>query len=261
MLFRKLIHPPIMNSSGISTGISPHQAAIVSKTCTWEPRTHIYPPTILQKNNSFNCVGLNNQGFVFYANQTYSKPYIVSVWGFDDHIQDMVKMLLTKPNVDAIEVNLSCPNMNNDLSRFETVLKKIFSSLEKPLGKPIGVKLGYFSDISRLEDVIRICVSYPIEFFVSINTLPVIHHLQNYGLGGISLKFISLSQIARLSHILHSLSRHDIVIIGVGGCFTGQDVHDFLKVGADAVQIGTCLLSEGIQCFERIAYEFFHAAL
>jgi dihydroorotate dehydrogenase (fumarate) len=74
------------------------------------------------------------------------------------------------------------------------------------------------------------------------------------GLGGFVLKEIGLNQTRRLSQIFKDRI-HKVDIIGCGGISNGQDVVDYLKAGAMAVQVATAFLEKGVRVFDDITWQ------
>jgi dihydroorotate dehydrogenase (fumarate) len=85
---------------------------------------------------------------------------------------------------------------------------------------------------------------------------PVINSPQiPYGLAGVAgsaLKPISLGQVQQFRTLLPE----SFDIIGVGGISTGRDVLDYLRAGADSVQVGTHYFQNGPRVFSEILQEF-----
>jgi len=75
------------------------------------------------------------------------------------------------------------------------------------------------------------------------------------GLGGKALKHIALGNVTMLREMVAKYNEN-MMIIGVGGIFCGQDVIDMLACDANAVQIATCHFLEGPSCFARIEKEY-----
>jgi dihydroorotate dehydrogenase (fumarate) len=71
------------------------------------------------------------------------------------------------------------------------------------------------------------------------------------GLGGALIKPIALANV----RAFWKLFEGRIPIIGVGGVVTGTDAFEHLLCGASAVQIGTVLVEEGVEAFERLNQE------
>jgi dihydroorotate dehydrogenase (fumarate) len=257
---------PIWNSSGIRSTtreqlqlIDASQAgAVLSKTCTFEAREASQSPTIdlMGDGNSLNCDRLANPGFRYYCEQSFSKPFIVSIQpSQDSNYENMLEACEKAHGVMMIELNLACPNLDVPMCyNFDKVRQILNITFWKARKKLIGVKVAPFLDGDQLRKIIKLFLGYPLAFITSCNTIPNSFSCSTVlgGLGGKALKYIALGQVAQIS----ALVQKNIPVIGVGGIFDGQDVFDMISCGATAVQIGTCFLIEGTTCFERITDEF-----
>ncbi len=249
-------------------------AVILSKSCTYEPREGNPEPRYKELNlGSINSMGLPNLGYITYGEfapilkNKFKKPYFVSVSGLK--LEDNIKIINhfnTIPEIDAYELNLSCPNIVGkpqvcyDFEQTEVVLREITKISKKPL----GVKLSPYFDFVHFEQMAAILNKHNIKFVVCINSVGnalfidpetetvVIKPKGGFGgLGGQYIKPIALANVKKFRELL----RADIDIIGVGGIQTGIDAFEFLLAGASAVQIGTTLQKEGPACFERLDNE------
>ncbi|MBI5002580.1 dihydroorotate oxidase [Candidatus Woesearchaeota archaeon] len=247
---------------------------ILSKSCTYEPREGNPEPRYKELNlGSINSMGLPNLGYMKYGEfapilkNKFKKPYLVSVSGLklEDNMK-IINHLNTIPEIDAYEVNLSCPNIVGkpqvcyDFEQTEVVLREITKISKKPL----GVKLSPYFDFVHFEQMAAILNKYNIKFVTCINSVGnalfidpetesvVIKPKGGFGgLGGAYIKPIALANVRKFRELL----RADIDIIGVGGIQTGVDAFEFLLAGASAVQVGTTLQKEGPTCFERLDNE------
>jgi dihydroorotate dehydrogenase (fumarate) len=257
---------PILNASGpwaltqeqMQQIANSNSSAIVSKTCTYSisQKNPQNKTTLIGDGNSINCDRLVNFGFFYYVQQQFSKPYILSFQPGSE-LAEMLTISDASPNVTMIELNLACPNLDvpfcYDMQQVEAILEITFQQKRK---KPIGVKLAPFLNSHQLKNVIQQITSYPISFIVSCNTIPNCFGDELFGgLGGKALKYVALGQVLQIVNILNNIQKAEVAVIGVGGIFSGQDVFDMLQCGAKAVQVGTCLLMEGPDCFRRLESE------
>lgn len=245
--------------------------AILSKSCTPAYREGNPTPRYYETDlGSINSMGLPNEGYAYY--QAYSearsyrhKPYFVSVSGLSlaDNVL-MLEQLGKTAGIDAIELNLSCPNVPGkpqtgyDMNHTNYTLNTV-----TPLcsNKVWGVKLPPYFDIVHFQEVADILNKYPIQFVTCINSIgnglvidmateQVVIKPKN-GFGGIGGDYIKPTALANVRQF-YSLLRPDIAIIGCGGIKNGRDAFEHILCGATAVQIGTQLMREGSNCFKRI---------
>lgn len=218
---------------------SSKSSAIVMKSCTIEPREGNQEPRYIRLPlGSIQSMGLPNLGYQEYIKfasrlKKYNKPVIASVAGLS--VEDYKKMIEAFQNsdVDLIEVNLSCPNLEGkpqiayDFEQIEKVLCNI-SNLGK---KPIGLKLPPFYDFVHHKQMADLIKKYKISFITCINSVgntliidpefetPVIKPKKGFGgLCGDYIKPIALANV----RAFYELLENKVSIFGVGGinrCF------------------------------------------
>lgn len=241
-------------------------AAILTKSCTLLERTgNLHPRCWSNDDISINSTGLANLGYkkyIEFSKMEWNKPFIISVAGLS--LTD--NLTIIKEIDNAVELNLSCPNISGksevayDFNEMDECLRKVFEITNSP----IGVKLppypsNFFWDAAA--DVIN---KYPISFVTCINSVghclivdeitnkPVILPNKGHGgFGGSHIKPIALSNVRKMRERLNS----KIKVIGCGGVKTGRDVYEHILCGADAVQVGTAFMNEGVQIFKRLETE------
>lgn len=244
---------------------------MISKSCSLYPRTGNDKPRYFHNDTlSINSMGLPNEGIEFYIQQLFQKPYIISIAVMD--IQEtltMLNMALPLKHISAVELNVSCPNVVNKntvmayhpdkLEEFLILLK----TLPNPLKKPIGLKLSPYWEAQQFIDVSDLILKYQIDFITTINSVPNCLVLDTHtespvispkngigGLGGICIKPVVLSNVFQFHRLIPN-----VPIIGCGGVETGEDVFQLILAGASLVQVGTALMRENIEVFERLNNE------
>lgn len=243
--------------------------AIMIKSCTIKPRLGNEEPRYATlPYGSIQSMGLPNLGYQEYIKmipilKKYNKPVFASVAGLSPADFPTMVKAFQQTAVDAIEVNLSCPNIKGkpqvayDFTASKNVLKKI-SRLGK---KPLGVKLPAYCDLAQQQLMAKLIKKYGIKFVTCINSLgnclvidgragtPVIKPKQGLGgLGGQYIKPIALANV----RMFYELLPKSINLVGVGGIQSGQDAFEFLLAGASSVQIGTTFQEQGPACFKQI---------
>lgn len=223
---------------------------------------------------SINSMGLPNLGCQFYARQAQEhaalqsgKPYFVSVSGlsFEENVA-LVGFYQSMPNINAIELNLSCPNLPGKPQTgydFEQV-QRVLDAVCPLTTLPMGVKLPPYFDIVHFEQMAAILNGYPLAFVTCINSvgngLVIDAHTETVvikpknGFGGLGGDYVKPTALANV-HAFYRLLRPEIAVIGCGGVKTGQDAFEHILCGAAAVQIGTQLMRENTPVFTRIAEE------
>lgn len=247
--------------------------AILTKSATLAQRAGNPSPRYYENSlGSINSMGLPNKGYEYYAAlaaqlQEHQKPYFVSVSGLSlANNLTMLKSLNTVEQIDAIELNLSCPNVPGkpqtgyDFEQMQRVLDAVCTLK----GQPLGVKLPPYFDIIHFHQVADILNQYPIQFVTCVNSIgnglvidvateQVVIKPKN-GFGGVGGDYIKPTALANVRQFF-VLLRNDIDVIGCGGIKNGEDAFEHILCGAAAVQIGTQYMREGVTCFERIANE------
>jgi len=226
--------------------------AIMIKSTTFETRFGNPTPRLAETSSGLlNAIGLQNPGLEsVMANELpwlekFDVPIIANVAGTktDDYVE-VAKMISTAPNVKAIELNISCPNVKEGGITFGTdpVLAKELTQAVKAVSKvPVYVKLS--PNVTDIKVVARAVEEAGADGITMINTLlgmridaktgkPIIAN-KTGGLSGPAIKPVAIKMVYEVSQVV------SIPIIGMGGVTDAQDVIDFMSVGASAVAVGT----------------------
>lgn len=202
-----------------------------------------------------NSVGLQNPGVEYFIENDldYMKDsgasVIVNVAGhsYEDYI-DMVKTLDPhKEKIDALEINLSCPNVKEGcmtIGSDPAAIKFITSELRKLTELPLWIKLT--PNVTDIKATALAAQEGGADAVVLINTLmgmridirtrrPVLTN-NTGGYSGPAVKPVAIRMVAECSQVL------DIPIVGCGGIASYEDVIEFMIAGASAVEIGTACL-------------------
>ena len=224
---------------------------ILPKTITALPRIGNAPwRTVEVSAGLLNAIGLDNDGVEMFLQRhlpylrSIGTAIIVSVAGrtADDFVA-LTEQVGGCPGVDAIELNLSCPNVSGgvDFGTSAEACRQVVSRARGCCDVPILAKLT--PNVTSIAEVARGAADGGADAVCLINTVlamavdwrrrrPMLGNVLG-GLSGPAIKPIAL----RCVHQVHSAV--DIPIIGIGGIATIDDVMQFLVSGAAAVQIGT----------------------
>lgn len=177
----------------------------------------------------------------------------------EDYYNDFAKTaaLAVSAGVQAIELNLSCPNVASEgvLCYNHDAVVSVCRKAKEALGNlPLIAKIGYFSleQQDLLEKIVLDTKDY-ISSFSAINTIPAAvvdeqgkqllpgEGRLKSGICGSAIKWAGLDMVKRLDALRkqHSLKYE---IIGVGGVMSPTDFHDYRKAGADVVQSVTAAM-------------------
>jgi dihydroorotate dehydrogenase (NAD+) catalytic subunit len=242
----------LLNASGCLDALTAPDVArqldgFVTKTITPLPREGNAPPRIAETaHGMLNAIGLANPGRERFLAEVLPQlrelgvPLWVSVGGFC--AADYAETCAALADVAAVELNLSCPNVDEAAdSAAETV-----AACRRATALPLYAKLS--AAHPDLAEVARAVAAAGCDGLSLINTLrgmaldprtlePVLARGQG-GLSGPSLKPIALAAV----HTCYAATK--LPIVGMGGVTTGQDVIDLVACGARDVALGTVLFSD-----------------
>jgi len=242
----------LLNASGcLDALVAPEVAArldgFVTKTITPLPREGNEPPRIAETDRGMlNAIGLANPGRERFLSEHLPRlralglPLWISVGGF--FADDYAGTCAVLSDVHAIELNLSCPNVDEAADSAAEIVAAC--RLATPL--PLYAKLS--AAHPDLGEVARAVAAAGADGLSLVNTLrglaldprthaPVLARGSG-GLSGPSLKPVAL-------HAVHTCyAATQLPIVGMGGIATAQDVIDMIACGARHVAIGTVLFSD-----------------
>lgn len=229
--------------------------AIITKTITLEGRKGNPSPRLAETASGLlNSIGLENKGvcgFVKDNKEFLSKlrtRVVVSVAGATKaEFEECVLELSKRYKPDAIELNLSCPNVAHKggkhalFSQDENITREIISAIRKKTKTTLIAKLTpNVTDISAIAkaaedggaDAVSLVNTY---LGMAVDAETMKPRLGNVigGLSGPAIKPLALKAV------WDSYRKIKIPIVGIGGIMTGEDVAEFMLCGAAAVQLGT----------------------
>jgi len=224
---------------------------IVTKSITLKQRTGNPQQRIYETYGGvLNSIGLENPGISKFLNEEL--PFIlnidtvkvVSIAGF--RIEDYVELasILDAKDIDAVELNVSCPNVENDSVYFSEdleVISKIIREVRSETGKFLIVKFS--SESNNIVSLSRVAQDFEADAICIGNTLrgiaidlnkkaPVFKNVVA-GLSGPAIKPVALRAVWEAYETVN------IPIIGCGGVMDFKDVLEFIFAGASVVQVGT----------------------
>jgi dihydroorotate dehydrogenase (NAD+) catalytic subunit len=245
----------LLNASGCLDALTAPDVArsldaFVTKTVTPLPRDGNEPVRIAETDvGMLNSIGLANPGIDRFLTRNLTQlgklgvPVWVSVGGFEtDDYAEICLRLDDHPEVAAIELNVSCPNVEAPADS----AAQIVSAARLTTRKPLWAKLS--PSVPDVAEVARAAQAAGADGLSLVNTVrglkldtrtlrPVLGPGQG-GLSGPALKPIALAAVATCYRAT------GLPIVGMGGVQTGQDALELIAVGARHVALGTVLFAD-----------------
>lgn len=226
--------------------------AVVTKGVAVRPWAGNESPRIAETaSGMLNSIGLQNPGVeAFCANDlvwlaTRDVPVIVNVVGHTvDEYRAVAERLDVEPVVSALEVNISCPNVDAGGMVFGTACPaaaEVVRAVRQVTNKTLIVKLS--PNVTDIVEIARAVVAEGADAVSLINTLlgmaidtRTFRPKLARGFGGLSgpaVKPVALRMVWQVAEAL------DVPIVGMGGIMDAEDAAEFMLAGATAVAVGT----------------------
>ncbi|MGD8939376.1 MAG: dihydroorotate dehydrogenase [Gammaproteobacteria bacterium] len=237
--------------------------AVCLKGTTLEPRLGNQPHRVAETPmGMLNAIGLQNPGTRHVVNEILPSldfeetRFIANVSGSTVEEYAEVTKLFDDSPIDAIEINISCPNVKEGGVAFGNdpdMSARVVEVCRAATNKPLITKLS--PNQTDIAENARRCIEAGTDGFAVINTLmgmaididsrtPILGNNQG-GLSGPAIKPIALLKVHQVYQVCKS---HGIPIIGQGGVTTANDAIEFMIAGASAVGIGTALFYDPLLC-------------
>jgi dihydroorotate dehydrogenase (NAD+) catalytic subunit len=254
---------PILNGSGTFDAIAARKAfgdalleefpfdLFVSKTITVAPRQGNPPPRLWETPAGLiNSIGLPNKGLHGFLADDLPQlaelpvPLCVSVMGFSrDELAELVAAVAERDEVELIELNFSCPNVETGtiMGADPAETSRSVERLRPLTQKPLIVKLTpNATDPGAVAAAAQDAGADAVSLINTLRGMALAPGTGRPWLGagtggqsGPAVRAIALAQVADVSR------RVDIPVIGMGGIATGRHAADFLAAGATCVAVGT----------------------
>ncbi|TYR77586.1 dihydroorotate dehydrogenase [Rossellomorea vietnamensis] len=239
--------------------------AIMIKATTLDTRFGNPTPRVAETSSGMlNAIGLQNPGLQKVMTEElpwlekYDVPIIANVAGSqtEDYVE-VAETISTAPNVKALELNISCPNVKTGGIAFGTVpeiAKELTKKVKAVSSVPVYVKLS--PNVANIVEMAKAVEEGGADGLTMINTLigmridtrtgkPVIANGTG-GLSGPAIKPVSIRMVYEVSQQV------SIPVIGMGGIQTVDDIIEFFYAGASAVAVGTANFVDPFICPELI---------
>jgi len=237
--------------------------AIVLKGTTGKARLGNPPHRVTETAmGMINAIGLQNPGVDHVVDHILptldfgETRFFANVSGstIDEYVE--VTRRFDDSAIDAIEVNISCPNVKEggvQFGNYPDMSARVVEACRKATSKPIVTKLS--PNQTDIQENARRCIEAGSDALAVINTIsgmaidvktrrPVIGNVQG-GLSGPAIKPIALLKV----HQVYQVARpHGVPIIGQGGICSAEDALEFIIAGAATVGVGTALFYDPLVC-------------
>ena len=237
--------------------------AVVLKGTTPEPRLgnpahRVYETPM----GMLNAIGLQNPGADRVVDEILPEldfeetRFIANVCGstIEDYVE--VTARFDDSPIDAIEINISCPNIKEGgvaFGNYPEMSARVVAACRAVTSKPIITKLS--PNQTDIRANARACIEAGSDGLAVINTLmgmaidaearePIIGNVQG-GLSGPAIKPIALLKVHQVYEVA---GPHGVPIIGQGGICDARDAVEFIIAGASAVGVGTALFYDPMAC-------------
>lgn len=197
-----------------------------------------------------NCIGLENPGSDYFLEQTlpklcqYDVPVIVNIYGHSPEEYGEVAKKLDVDGVDALEINISCPNVKEGGIVFGTcpeAAAEVIQQVKKNTSKMVITKLS--PNVTDIVAMAKAAEAAGTDAISLINTLigtkidierqrPVLGNVIG-GLSGPAVKPVAVRMCYQVAQAV------SVPIIGMGGIMNAEDAIEFMLAGASAVAVGT----------------------
>ena len=237
--------------------------AIVLKGTTREPRLGNPPHRVYETPaGMLNAIGLQNPGMDKVVDEILptldftETRFVANVCGSTIEDYAAVTKKFDDSAIDAIEINISCPNIKEGGVSFGNdpdMSARVVEACRANTSKPLIAKLS--PNQTDIQENARRCIDAGSDGLAVINTLmgmaididkqePIIGNIQG-GLSGPAIKPIALLKVKQVYEVAR---QHNVPIIGQGGVTTPEDAIEFIIAGATTVGVGTALFYDPLVC-------------
>jgi dihydroorotate dehydrogenase (NAD+) catalytic subunit len=237
--------------------------AIVLKGTTREPRLGNAPHRVCETPaGMLNAIGLQNPGMDKVVDEILPQldfnetRFIANVCGSTIEDYAAVTRKFDDSPIDAIEINISCPNIKEggvSFGNYPEMSAQVVAACRKETTKPIIAKLS--PNQTDIRENARLCIEAGADALAVINTItgmaidveqrkPVLGNLRG-GLSGPAIRPIALLKVHQVYEVA---GPRNIPIIGQGGIVSAHDALEFIIAGATTIGIGTALFYDPLLC-------------
>lgn len=237
--------------------------AVVLKGTTGDLRLGNEPHRVYETpDGMLNAIGLQNPGVdkvvddILPGLDFSETRFFANVSGSTIEEYERVTKRFDDSPIDAIEINISCPNVKEGGVQFGNdpeMSARVVAACRAQTSKPIITKLS--PNQTDIAENARLCIEAGTDGFAVINTVmgmaidaekrvPIIGNVRG-GLSGPAIKPIALLKTHQVYEVA---GPHGVPIIGQGGIVSAEDAIEFMIAGASAVGVGTALFYDPLVC-------------
>ncbi len=242
---------------------------VTSKSVNYKGKKgHPNPTVITYEGGMINAVGLSNPGIEHkikdieeYKSKT-DEPLILSIFAGTVDEFDMLSKKANESKADMIEVNISCPNTEDEFGKPfaccvgvpEIVTKKVKANTDKPVIVKLSPNVPDIATICKKvetagADGITLINTVGPGMVINIETAKPILANKVGGISGPAIKPIAVKCV------YDAYKAVSIPIIGMGGITTGRDAIEIMMAGASLVGMGTSIYYRGDDVFTKVVKE------
>jgi len=225
--------------------------AVTVKGTTLAPRAGNKGQRVVETpSGMLNCVGLENPGSDYFLKETlpklrkYNVPVIVNIDASSPEEYGELAAKLDVKGVDAVEINVSCPNIKDGGLVFGTNAKsmaQVVKEVKKNTSKVVITKLS--PNVTSITEMAKAAEDAGTDALSLINTLigmkidvhrqrPVLGNVHG-GLSGPCIRPVAVRMCYEVAQAVN------VPIIGMGGIMNADDAVEFFLAGASAIAVGT----------------------
>lgn len=263
------LRSPVLTASGTAghsdelaayVDVSALGAVVVKSMASFEWQGNPAPRLHALGSGMINAVGLQGRGSTHWIQHDLPRlvargaSVVASIWGFRESEYEAAATELAgaAEHLVAVEVNLSCPNLDHARSMFAhdaVQSSRVITAVRRALPASVAVWAKLSPNTDRLVEIAGVVAAAGADVVVLVNTVlgmaidtstrrPVLGN----GGGGVSGAAIHAVAVRSVFDVRHA--HRDLPIIGVGGVSHANDALELMMAGANAVQVGTATFAD-----------------
>jgi len=263
------LRSPVLTASGTAghsdelaayVDVSALGAVVVKSMASFEWQGNPAPRLHALGSGMINAVGLQGRGSTHWIQHDLPRlvargaSVVASIWGFRESEYEAAATELAgaAEHLVAVEVNLSCPNLDHARSMFAhdaVQSSRVITAVRRALPASVAVWAKLSPNTDRLVEIAGVVAAAGADAVVLVNTVlgmaidtstrrPVLGN----GGGGVSGAAIHAVAVRSVFDVRHA--HRDLPIIGVGGVSHANDALELMMAGANAVQVGTATFAD-----------------